>query len=251
MKTRMPFSTISFNTPEFLEQKLSELRNAGKLSEWFFITHKPEDDESGGKEHSHVFFIPSKSIQTDDVRNELKEYDPTNPTKPRGTLLMRQSKFGSWYLYSIHDPEYLASKCETRRYHYRFEDFVTSDPDVFYEMHYEIDVVGELGAFKGMAEAKKRGLTFQQFFNQGKVHPAQVSAYSKAWEYIDVNITNRGSHVAHSIRTDTGEILDPNTGEISDDPIEAPWKPLQNALKAAEDVGQFEYLPDCVPPFDN
>lgn len=214
MKTRLPFSTISFNTPEYLTQKLNELRNAKILSEWFFITHKAEADEAGARDHNHVYFIPSKGIQTDDVRQELKEFDPQNPEKPRGCLTMRSSKFGNWYLYALHDPDYLASKGESRKFHYKREDFKASDQDVLDELIYEIDVVGELGAFKGMSDAKKRGMTFQEYFNLGRVAPQQVRAYQAAWEMIESGLTDRGNHLAHAIQTDDGDWINPTTGEI-------------------------------------
>ena len=216
MKTRLPFSTISFNTKPYLELKLDELRRSKILSDWFFIMHKPEDDESKGKEHAHVYFIPSKGVQTDDVRQELLELDPEHPDKPRGCLRMQSSKFGNWYLYGIHDPDYLASKGETRKYHYKYEDIVASNYDVLYELVYEIDVLAELGAFKGMQQAKSRGLTFQEFFNQGKVPPLQVRAFQHAWEMITVDETHRGKRLAHIVRTDDGEYFDPTTGEVID-----------------------------------
>ena len=214
MKTRLPFSTISFNTPEFLPQQLNELRNAKILTEWFFISPKAEDDEAGSREHHHVYFIPSKGIQTDDVRQELKEFDPQNPDKPRGCLIMRSSKFGNWYLYALHDPDYLASKGECRKFRYKREDIRASDNDVLNELIYEIDVVGELGAFKGMSDAKKRGMTFQEYFNLGRVAPQQVRAYQAAWEMIESSMTDRGNHLAHAIQTDDGEWINPTTGEV-------------------------------------
>lgn len=229
MKTRLPFSTISFNTPAFLAEKLNELRRAKILSEWFYITHKPEDDEAGKREHQHVYMIPSKQVQTDDIRAELKEYDPANPEKPRGTLIFKSSKFGNWYLYAIHDPDYLASKGETRRYHYRYEDIVASDPDVLRELVYEIDVVAELGQFKGMQDAKKRGLSFQQYFNQGKIPPQQIRAMQTAWEMIMVNETNRGKHLAHAVQNEAGDWINPATGEIM--PSEAFQKSTEKPQK--------------------
>lgn len=214
MKTRLPFSTISFNTPDYLTQKLNELRNAKILSEWFFITHKGESDEAGNRDHNHVYFIPSKGIQTDDVRQELKEFDAQNPDKPRGCLTMRSSKFGNWYLYALHDPDYLASKGESRKFHYKREDIKASDYDVLNELIFEIDIIAELGAFKGMSDAKKRGMTFQEYFNQGRVSPMQVRAYQAAWEMIESGLTNRGNHLPHAIQTDQGEWIDPSTGEV-------------------------------------
>lgn len=245
MRTRMPFSTISFNTPEYLYTKLNELRNAGILSEWFYIKHKPEDDESKGKEHMHVYFIPSKTLQTDDIRNELKEYDPQNPTKPKGTLLMNSSRFGNWFLYAIHDSDYLASKGETRRFHYEYEEIVASDPDILYELYYHIDVSAEIGAFKGMTDAKKRGETFKQFFNQGHVPVQLVGAYQKAWELIDVAETHRGNRLPHAVQTHQGDWIDPVTGEVyhfDNEPENTPQSP-ENAPQSPESPSWYDVHP--------
>lgn len=248
MKTRLPFSTISFNTPDYLTQKLNELRNAKILSEWFFISHKAEADEAGGRDHNHVYFIPSKGIQTDDVRQELKEFDPQNPDKPRGCLTMRSSKFGNWYLYALHDPDYLASKGEARKFHYKRDDIKASDQDVLNELIFEIDIVGELGAFKGMSDAKKRGMTFQEYFNQGRVAPQQVRAYQAAWEMIECGLTVRGNHLAHAIQTDDGDWVNPSTGEVippdrfypsTSEPTESPKK----RIKSLDQPDSCVYVP--------
>ena len=45
VKTRRPISTISYNSPEYLQGKLEELRKAKIISVWFFIKHKKEQDE--------------------------------------------------------------------------------------------------------------------------------------------------------------------------------------------------------------
>lgn len=86
MRTTKPISTISFNSREYLALKLHELQKSGRISFWAFVEHQPEDDEAGKKVHNHVFVIPSKMLQTDDLREELKEYDPEHPDKPKAVL---------------------------------------------------------------------------------------------------------------------------------------------------------------------
>ena len=46
MKTTKPISTISYNTPEFLENKLNELLANGLISFFAYILHEPEEDET-------------------------------------------------------------------------------------------------------------------------------------------------------------------------------------------------------------
>lgn len=104
VRTTKPISTISFNTPDYLAVKLSELTQAKILSFWAFIPHLPEDDEGGKKEHIHVYIEPSKMVQTDDIRHELRQPDPNQPNMLLGCLPFKSSNFGNWYLYGLHDP---------------------------------------------------------------------------------------------------------------------------------------------------
>ena len=121
MRTQRSFSTISYNTDTFLNQKLGELEKRRAISFWCWIDHYPEDDEL--KRHKHVFIIPNGQIDTDTVRKELEEIDLKDPLgKPLGCMLMRPSKFDDWYLYGIHDTAYLASKGQTRKHHYQESD---------------------------------------------------------------------------------------------------------------------------------
>ena len=69
VRTTKPIATISFNSPDFLRTKLEELRDAGRISFWAFIEHKPEDDEGGKKSHCHLYIEPSKMLQTDDLKD--------------------------------------------------------------------------------------------------------------------------------------------------------------------------------------
>lgn len=208
MKTRLPFSTISYNTESYLRGKLKALQVAHVLSEWYYIHHMPEDDEAGKKEHFHVFMLPARSVQTEDIREALVELDPQKPDKPRKCLSFRSSKFGHWYMYAIHDTAYLASKGESRKHHYRYEDIVAFDDDVLHERFCDIDLVGELGAYKSMEAAMQQGLTFAQYFNMGRVPINQTRAYQEAWELMLSNHTHRADRDGHDLD------VDPETGEV-------------------------------------
>ena len=70
-------------------------------------------------------------VQTDDIREYLKEFDPNCPDKPLGCLIFQSSKFDDWYMYGLHDPEYLASKGEAREFIYSRDNFKFSDEDDF------------------------------------------------------------------------------------------------------------------------
>ena len=197
MKTRLPISTISYNTPAFLRQKLQELQGARIISEWHFIEHEPEDDEGGKRKHIHLWLEPAKSIQTEDLISEMIELDPEKPDKPRKCLPFRVSKnFGDWYLYGIHDISYLAMKAESRRYHYTVDDVATSDEDQLNCRIHEIDMLEKSG-WKKMEAYYKEGLTFAEIFKRGAVPIQQFAQYRQAYEYMIAERTNRGGRKGH------------------------------------------------------
>lgn len=217
MRTTKPISTISFNSPEYLKTKLNELKNAKIVSFWAFMPHKPEDDEAGTKEHQHVYVEPSKMVQTDDIKAELMEPDPAHPDKPRGCLPFHTSKFDDWYLYSLHDKRYLASKGQSRRFHYEHDQFVTSDPDNLLALSRSIDLLS-LSPYADMQDAIKQGISWNEYFARGYVPLPQIKAFMLAWQSLGGSGTNRAGYPGHVNRTDDGDWVDPKTGEkISED----------------------------------
>lgn len=209
MRTTKPISTISFNSANYLRLKLNELVKAKKLSFWAFITHNPEDDEGGKKEHHHVYAEPAKMLQTDDLREYLKEFDPARPDKPKGCLKWTSSKFDSWYLYALHDKRYLASKGESRKFHYLHDDIQASDDDDLLMMSRQIDLVS-LSPYADMQDAIEHGLTFAQYFKRGTVPLPQLRQFMTAWELLASTSTNRNGRKGHamSIDEETGEVID-------------------------------------------
>lgn len=214
MRTTKPIATISFNTPDYLEYKLEELRKAGRISFWAFISHKPEDDEGGNKEHAHVYVEPSKMMQTEDLREELKELDPERPDKPKACLSFRSSKFGDWYLYGLHDRAYLASKGQSRRYHYSHDEMRTSDPDDLLCMARSIDMLS-ITPYADMLEAQKHGYTFEQYFRRGTIPLPQVALWERAW-----HILMAGDYTERAERNGHPMDVDMSTGEATEIPPE-------------------------------
>lgn len=239
MRTTKPITTISFNSPEYLELKLNELTKAGLVSFWAFITHKPEDDEGGTKYHHHVYIEPSRMVQTDDIKAELMEYDPENPGKPKGCLPFRTSKFDPWYMYALHDKRYLASKGESRRFHYVHDDIVTSDPDNLLYLSRMIDLVS-LSPYADMEDAQLHGLSFEEYFSRGTVPLPQIKQFEQAWYLLLQARTDRGNREGHAMSADV--VLDPSTGEV----VETPY-PV-SATKTGYAVDTHPLLNDCPDP---
>lgn len=110
--TAKPHSTISYNTKEFLLNKLNALYDAGRIEDYRVIFHIGELDEDTGeydKDHAHVFIVPNRRLDTVELRREFDEVDFAHPEikKPLGTLPWRASDPYHWLMYVTHDPVYL------------------------------------------------------------------------------------------------------------------------------------------------
>lgn len=205
MRTTKPISTISYNTEAFLKLKLEEFRKAGILSFWAFIHHLPEDDEGGKKDHLHVYVEPAKMLQTDDLRLDLVQLSLDSPDRPLGCLVFCHSKFDDWYLYALHDKAYLASKGQSRRYRYRYDQIVTSDPD---DLNFKAKSIDRLSVspYAVMIEAIEHGVTWSQFFARGLVPITQLNQWEKAWQALLQDFTDRNGAAGHDVDHATGEI---------------------------------------------
>lgn len=131
MRTSKPFSTVSYNTSKFLEEKLNELMRSFKIEYWCYVQHQGELAEDGTREknHKHVLIIPNGKIDTMALSQMMLEPDPSNLKKPLKCMDFRSSKEDEWFLYNSHDPDYLRTKFLVREFTYSFSDFVSSDED--------------------------------------------------------------------------------------------------------------------------
>lgn len=128
MATQKPISTISYNTESFLTEKLQSLYDSHIIQAWQYIKHKGED---GDKDHIHLRIEPNKRIDPMELTEIFKEY-VMGKDKPLGVRPWRQSKEVDWFLYAVHDSDYLSLKygCGERgeKLPYDWKDINTS-PD--------------------------------------------------------------------------------------------------------------------------
>lgn len=162
MRTTKPISTISYNTPQFLYEKCEELVRNHTISDWMFITHHAESDEK--KDHNHLFLKPNKLLDTMDLQSFFMELDPNKPDKPLKCIDFVLSKTDDWILYNLHLTAYLASKGESREYHYTKDDFVFHDEDTFDDLY--------LHALKGSDWAKKNQIL--SLLRENKTDPSDL-----------------------------------------------------------------------------
>ena len=205
MKTSKPFATISYNTADFLTQKLNDLYQRRVIDFFAWISHYPEEDEK--KLHKHVYIVPNGRVDTDQVLDYLLELDPLNPTLPLKCLRPRSSKFADWYLYAIHDTAYLASKGQARKYHYSIADIVSADSDYLLEEVHTIDFA-KLNRFASLRDAAVSGTPFEELLMGGSIPIQQTYAYRQAYELMSHYKLDRGDNTTHT------PLCDPMTGEI-------------------------------------
>ncbi len=195
MKTSKPFSTVSYNTPEYLTARLDELIQSRKIEFYAFIEHLPESDET--KFHKHLLIIPNGRIDTDQIQDHLTELDPEKPDKPLGCIMCRPSKFGDWYLYVLHDKGYLAQKGQTREYHYTPDEITVSDKDYFNELRHTIDY-SPYTRFTQIRQFAEDGVAFSELVHMGLIPPQQVYAYEKTYStLLQYNGTFRNGRDGH------------------------------------------------------
>lgn len=197
MRTRKPISTITYNTFDYLIVKLEELRKAKKISFWAFVPHQRENDEA--KDHIHLFIDPSVQVQTDDLKDEFREFDPSHPDKPLGCISFASSKFDDWYLYGLHDEAYLASKGQSREIHYLPEEVISSDPDDLFHRVRQIDML-KVSRYGHMLSSIKMGISWTEYFARGNVPIQQINAFKVAYETLQEyqGTTHRADRTTHT-----------------------------------------------------
>jgi len=131
MATQRPISTISYNSESFLVEKLNALVSAHTLQSYVYIKHTGED---GDKDHIHLLVFPNKRIDPMDLSDHLKEF-VQGSAKPLGVLNWHTSKESDWFLYAIHNADYLAShsEFEKEKIPYCEDDFVYSEGFLLHE----------------------------------------------------------------------------------------------------------------------
>lgn len=130
--TKQMISTVSYNTVPFLDKVLKDLYKKHIIQAYVYIFHKGED---GDKDHIHLIIYPNRQIDVMDLTEMLKEPDITRiDNKPLGVRPWRvvaKNSEADWYLYSLHDKEYLKLKYGEGEPHekipYSIENFVYSE----------------------------------------------------------------------------------------------------------------------------
>lgn len=167
---------------------LSSMVERGLIDFWAFIVHKPDIDDL--KEHNHIYMRPCKIVNSDSIQKEFIEPDP-KAGLPRKALIIRKSNsFGDWYLYGLHDREYLKCRGLERNVHYGEADFYCSDQESFNMLKNEIDTVA-LKGFVQMLELASEGFSLENALKKGIIPMSRAAQWSHIYRYIQLE--NGGS----------------------------------------------------------
>lgn len=187
MATSKPIATISYNSPEFLENALQNLMKSGIISAWFYIPHVGEiieTDEAMGKDHKHLLIMPNKSVDMVSIGREFLEFLPYDPHHPLKCMPFRQSKINDWILYGLHDPDYLSIKGLCKTYHYDIADFVASDRDFLNVLYVEAMQSLKSNPVIKMRRAARSGVGFSSLVQSGAVSVQQVQNAKVYFDYL-------------------------------------------------------------------
>lgn len=213
-RTIKPLSSISYNTPVFLRGKLDDLINRGDIDFYTYIYHHGEDFEDGSKEkdHFHVYLQPATSLDRRQLRNEFIEFVPGEKL-PRGFMPIINSNWVDWFLYGLHDREYLQSKGQSRLYSYSEKDMVRSDDTFFWDLIHRIDRT-KINPLGEVVRAAQSGIDFSEFITTHPLSLLQVRSAQFVFEQVQRasafgSMANAGRHDHEPIDTETGEYISP------------------------------------------
>lgn len=174
MRTSKAFSTISYNTNEFLIRKLDSFVRRGDLQFWAFINHRAEDEERS--DHTHLFMYPDGLVDTSQLKPEFDELHTDGSID--GCKLYKPSDWGNWYLYGLHDPAYLACKYELdkpKKYRYQPENVICSDKDIMQQFMEQMDYTALLSpSFKLIREHAIKGISMIRFLEMFPVKKCEL-----------------------------------------------------------------------------
>lgn len=176
--TKLPQSTISFNTEPYLRQVLDSLVSSCKIQSYMYIEHQPEEDTK--KSHIHLLVVPSSVLNPVVFRKEFIETSFGN--RDLGCLPFKTSKLCDWLLYAIHYEPYLFSKGLVRTFTYNLNDIVTNEPFEYVEQIFsearEGLTTSRIDSFLSRAMS---GASFGDLMAEGLVPPNQVIFYDKLY----------------------------------------------------------------------
>lgn len=191
MDTIKPFSTIGYNTEDFLKERLAELSYQYPDLFFAYIYHRDEKDK---KDHYHLYLEPNTRVRDTDFQRIRAAFEQADPAAegaaaesadrpPLGCMPFRKSKFDDWYLYAIHNREYLESKrLKKSTYDYDPTLVITNNPTDLKTRTDEIDTFALLPPIIKMQWCKDQGLSLRDALAYLRIPYSGMYGFSKLWE---------------------------------------------------------------------
>ncbi|MBR4906597.1 MAG: hypothetical protein IKZ44_07045 [Clostridia bacterium] len=110
-------------------------------------------------------------------------------------------------MYALHDRGYLASKQQSRRFHYSASQVISSDPDDLTYKARTIDMLS-VSPYAAMMDAQQQGLTWEDFFRRGAVPITQLKQWRDAWFTLLQGFTDRAGREGHPC-----DVVDQSAGQ--------------------------------------
>lgn len=188
-------STISYNTEDFLIEKLNYMLDHNIIDFWAYIYHYKEEDEE--KDHIHLYVVPSQLIDSNQFNREFVEFVEGEKLPRKNRPWVPSSKFDHWFLYIIHHAGYLASKGQSRKYHYSIDDVMRSDSVYLLDKVHQIDWT-KINPLGSVIEAAKSGISFAEFLQKSNLNILQVRSAQFVFEQVQGGQLNRNGRLTHT-----------------------------------------------------
>lgn len=186
MATQKPIATISYNSEYFLKKVLDELYKSHRIQAYQYICHKGED---GDKDHIHLRIEPNVRLDPMDLTELFKELDLDHPDKPLGVRPWRSSKEEDWYLYAVHNENYLKLKYgefeHGEKIPYEYTEIKVS-PDYDLDVAFTRALASLRHTAPAMMTALKQGTSAVSLIEQG-MNPFLVSTCYNVTKQSDYN----------------------------------------------------------------
>jgi len=178
--TRRPISTISFNTPEYLDMKCKELLEDEIIQTYIYIFHHAEQDTK--KDHIHLYLSPARNIDPMKIRKLFIE-PCLDKRGDLGCLPFNPSKLCDWFLYALHNPIYLLRKGLSRVNVYNISQFVSNESHEYLEQVYHDSLEQfEDSRISLFLSRLDNGASLGELLASGLVPPNQVVFYEKLYK---------------------------------------------------------------------
>ena len=195
MRTSKHLSAIAYHSPAVFERVTNDLRKSGAIGPALWVAHR---GEGGDKPHIHLVLIGGFKTYNTDGLSSLWGFDLIDGAAASVSKLWRTTKnLSDWLLYGIHDPKYLAFKCDEREASYTWDDVKCTEGDeeiraeLIQEARQFLDRIGDKTT-RRLIYFARQGKSWSEVVMSGIVPTGQFIQAQRAWAVIVNSIYGEG-----------------------------------------------------------